>query len=131
MADEEILDYEEDEQEERMDVTNDVVERPAKSALDAPRPTATVPRSIIANEHSADWKDFLLKPDILKAIYERGFEKPSGNYLAIFVFVSNFSSRAFVHLDVQVQCLSEAIVGTDIICQAKSGTGKTGASVKF
>jgi ATP-dependent RNA helicase UAP56/SUB2 len=54
--------------------------------------------------HSVTFKDFLLKPEILRAIYDCGFELPS---------------------EVQHECIPQAILGTDILCQAKSGMGKT------
>ncbi len=49
-------------------------------------------------------RDFLLKPELLRAIVDCGFEHPS---------------------EVQHECIPQAILGTDILCQAKSGMGKT------
>eukprot|EP00871_Galdieria_phlegrea_P005987 jgi/Galph1/876/GphlegSOOS_G5676.1 len=54
--------------------------------------------------HSTGFKDFLLKPELLRAIQDCGFEHPS---------------------EVQEQCIPQAILGGDIVCQAKSGMGKT------
>jgi len=54
--------------------------------------------------HSVTFKDFLLKPEILRAINDCGFELPS---------------------EVQHECIPQAILGTDMLCQAKSGMGKT------
>mmetsp|Transcript_38971 Transcript_38971/g.58811 ORF Transcript_38971/g.58811 Transcript_38971/m.58811 type:complete len:421 (-) Transcript_38971:70-1332(-) len=54
--------------------------------------------------HASGFKDFLLKPELLRAIVECGFEHPS---------------------EVQHECIPQAILGTDILCQAKSGMGKT------
>lgn len=54
--------------------------------------------------HSAGFKDFLLKPELLRAIQDCGFEHPS---------------------EVQHECIPQAILGMDILCQAKSGMGKT------
>merc|ERR1712028_163726 len=51
---------------------------------------------------------FLLKPEILRAIVDCGFEHPS---------------------EVQHECIPQAILGTDILCQAKSGMGKTAVFV--
>ncbi|KAJ4842599.1 hypothetical protein Tsubulata_025112, partial [Turnera subulata] len=62
------------------------------------------------------FKDFLLKPELLRALVEQRFERPSkGEQYYAFFF--------------QVSCLPLAILGKDVICQAKSGTGKTAAFV--
>jgi len=58
--------------------------------------------------HSSGFKEFLLKPELLRAIGDCGFEHPS---------------------EVQHECIPQAILGTDIICQAKSGMGKTAVFV--
>lgn len=54
------------------------------------------------------FRDFLLKPPLLRSILDAGFEAPSG---------------------VQHECIPQAILGTDVICQAKSGMGKTAVFV--
>ncbi|CAF3527387.1 unnamed protein product [Rotaria sordida] len=54
--------------------------------------------------HFNCFKDFHFKPELLRAIMYRGFEHPS---------------------EVQRECIPQAILGTDIVCQAKSGMGKT------
>uniref|UniRef100_A0A0G4IB35 RNA helicase n=1 Tax=Chromera velia CCMP2878 TaxID=1169474 RepID=A0A0G4IB35_9ALVE len=54
------------------------------------------------------FQDFFLKPELLRAINEAGFEHPS---------------------EVQHECIPQAITGTDILCQAKSGMGKTAVFV--
>lgn len=58
--------------------------------------------------HSTGFRDFLLKPELLRAITDCGFEHPS---------------------EVQQQVIPQAILGTDVICQAKSGLGKTAVFV--
>jgi len=58
--------------------------------------------------HASGFKDFLLKPELLRATVECGFEHPS---------------------EVQHACIPQAILGTDILCQAKSGMGKTAVFV--
>lgn len=58
--------------------------------------------------HSSGFKDFLLKPELLRAIQDCGFEHPS---------------------EVQHECIPQAILGQDVICQAKSGMGKTAVFV--
>jgi len=56
----------------------------------------------------AGFRDFLLKPELNRAITDNGFEHPS---------------------EVQHQCIPQAILGQDIIAQAKSGMGKTAVFV--
>jgi ATP-dependent RNA helicase UAP56/SUB2 len=58
--------------------------------------------------HSSGFREFLLKPELLRAIVDCGFEHPS---------------------EVQNQCIPQAILGTDVLCQAKSGMGKTAVFV--
>eukprot|EP00056_Hartaetosiga_gracilis_P018663 m.11440 g.11440 ORF g.11440 m.11440 type:complete len:434 (-) comp6921_c0_seq1:564-1865(-) len=57
---------------------------------------------------STGFRDFHLKPELLKAVKQCGFEHPS---------------------KVQQECIPQAILGTDVICQAKSGMGKTAVFV--
>ncbi|CEF63191.1 ATP-dependent RNA helicase WM6 [Strongyloides ratti] len=61
-----------------------------------------------ASIHSSGFRDFLLKPELLRAIIDCGFEHPS---------------------EVQHECIPQAILGMDILCQAKSGMGKTAVFV--
>ena len=58
--------------------------------------------------HSSGFRDLLLRPELLRAITDCGFEHPS---------------------EVQHECIPEAILGTDVLCQAKSGMGKTAVFV--
>ncbi|TIB00903.1 hypothetical protein E3P94_01590 [Wallemia ichthyophaga] len=58
--------------------------------------------------HSTGFRDFLLKPELLRAISDLGFEHPS---------------------EVQQECIPQAILGMDVVCQAKSGMGKTAVFV--
>ncbi|KAK8174577.1 putative ATP dependent RNA helicase [Phyllosticta citribraziliensis] len=58
--------------------------------------------------HSTGFRDFLLKQELLRAITDCGFEHPS---------------------EVQQVAIPQAIIGTDILCQAKSGLGKTAVFV--
>ena len=68
----------------------------------------TVTKGSHVSMHSSGFRDFLLKPELLKAITDCGFEHPS---------------------QVQHECIPQAILGTDIICQAKAGMGKTAVFV--
>ncbi|KZS90319.1 P-loop containing nucleoside triphosphate hydrolase protein [Sistotremastrum niveocremeum HHB9708] len=58
--------------------------------------------------HSTGFRDFLLKPELLRAISDLGFEHPS---------------------EVQQECIPQAVLGMDVLCQAKSGHGKTAVFV--
>jgi len=58
--------------------------------------------------HSSGFRDFLLKPEVLRAIVDCGFEHPS---------------------EVQHECIPQAVLGMDILTQAKSGMGKTAVFV--
>jgi len=58
--------------------------------------------------HESGFADFLLKNELIKAIADCGFEHPS---------------------EVQHECIPAAILGTDLLCQAKSGMGKTAVFV--
>ncbi|XP_068695821.1 spliceosome RNA helicase Ddx39b [Montipora capricornis] len=95
-AETELLDYEEEE-------TETPVETPAvneKGKKDV--------KGTYVSIHSSGFRDFLLKPELLRAIVDCGFEHPS---------------------EVQHECIPQAILGMDIICQAKSGMGKTAVFV--
>jgi len=61
-----------------------------------------------ASTNTSSFRDFLLKPELLQAIADAGFEHPS---------------------EVQQEAIPQAMLGTDMICQAKSGMGKTAVFV--
>jgi len=58
--------------------------------------------------HSSGFRDFLLKPEILRSIVDCGFEHPS---------------------EIQHECIPQAVLGMDVLSQAKSGMGKTAVFV--
>merc|ERR1712226_641566 len=58
--------------------------------------------------HTSGFRDMLLKPELLRSITDCGFEHPS---------------------EVQHECIPQAILGMDVLCQAKSGMGKTAVFV--
>ncbi|KAG8202143.1 hypothetical protein JTE90_010502 [Oedothorax gibbosus] len=92
--DSELLDYEdEDEQEQSVRETISETKKPSGGYVSI---------------HSSGFRDFLLKPELLRAIVDCGFEHPS---------------------EVQHECIPQAILGMDVICQAKSGMGKTAVYV--
>jgi ATP-dependent RNA helicase UAP56/SUB2 len=97
VADNDLLDYEEEEQTEvavDAGATNGAAKKEVKGTY--------------VSIHSSGFRDFLLKPEILRAIVDCGFEHPS---------------------EVQHECIPQAVLGMDILCQAKSGMGKTAVFV--
>jgi len=54
--------------------------------------------------HSFGFRDFLLRPELLRAIIDSGLQQPT---------------------QIQHEFIPQAILGMDILCQAKSGMGKT------
>jgi len=98
MADnEDLLDYEDEEATEQGAV---------EGAGDAPAKKEV--KGTYVSIHSSGFRDFLLKPEILRAIVDCGFEHPS---------------------EVQHECIPQAVLGMDVLCQAKSGMGKTAVFV--
>merc|ERR1711962_1514608 len=97
MENADLLDYEDEEQVEAGDATNGTNGVAKKDV-----------RGTYVSIHSSGFRDFLLKPELLRAIVDCGFEHPSA---------------------VQHECIPQAILGMDVICQAKSGMGKTAVFV--
>jgi len=95
-AEAELLDYEEEE----------VAETPAAEGADATAKKDV--KGAYVSIHSSGFRDFLLKPEILRAIVDCGFEHPS---------------------EIQHECIPQAVLGMDILGQAKSGMGKTAVFV--
>ncbi|TVY87638.1 ATP-dependent RNA helicase [Lachnellula willkommii] len=98
--------------------------------------------------HSTGFRDFLLKPELLRAITDCGFEHPSEGYTKGYLYARKRESReggairakrkharerwrqeTFQDLALQQVCIPQAILGTDVLCQAKSGLGKTAVFV--
>jgi len=94
-ADDDLLDYDEDEP--------NTVQAKASKVSDKKDVKGTY-----VSVHGAGFRDFLLKPELLRAIQDCGFEHPS---------------------EVQNECIPQAMVGMDVLCQAKSGMGKTAVFV--
>ncbi|OIR59184.1 MAG: ATP-dependent RNA helicase SUB2 [Amphiamblys sp. WSBS2006] len=61
-----------------------------------------------AGVHATGFKDFLLKDELMRALTDCGFEHPS---------------------EVQQNCIPQGMLGGDVLCQAKSGMGKTAVFV--
>lgn len=98
-AEQDLLDYEEEDEQ-----TTAVAGTGATAAAAA----AETKKGGYVSIHSSGFRDFLLKPELLRAIVDCGFEHPS---------------------EVQHECIPQAILGMDILCQAKSGMGKTAVFV--
>ncbi|XP_013380238.1 spliceosome RNA helicase DDX39B [Lingula anatina] len=94
-AENELLDYEEEEADATTEAAGDA---PVKKDV----------KGTYVSIHSSGFRDFLLKPELLRAIVDCGFEHPSA---------------------VQHECIPQAILSMDILCQAKSGMGKTAVFV--
>ncbi|KAL6620819.1 hypothetical protein ACP70R_035958 [Stipagrostis hirtigluma subsp. patula] len=105
---EELLDYEEDDD----------------KAVDgsAAKPTGEVAKKGYVGIHSSGFRDFLLKPELLRAIQDCGFEHPSE--VVQFLLILPVGGQYVQH-----ECIPQAILGMDVICQAKSGMGKTAVFV--
>lgn len=98
MADnDDLLDYEDEEQADQQTADGTTEAAPKKEV-----------KGSYVSIHSSGFRDFLLKPEILRAIVDCGFEHPS---------------------EVQHECIPQAVLGMDILCQAKSGMGKTAVFV--
>lgn len=121
MADNEqdLLDYEEDEEQATIGGANSVNNN--GTAND------TAKKAGYVSIHSSGFRDFLLKPELTRAIVDCGFEHP--RYCFIFVYYCTLIDTFVKFSEVQHECIPQAILGMDILCQAKSGMGKTAVFV--
>lgn len=104
MADAEKILEENEEDEDLAEYDDDDVVANSSNSKGNPAPQ----KGSYAGIHSTGFRDFLLKPELQNAISACGFEHPS---------------------EVQQECIPQAMLGNDIICQAKSGMGKTAVFV--
>jgi len=102
VEEDQLVDYDEHEVEVEQSQANGVSKRARTDGASAPK------KGNYVGIHATGFRDFLLKPELLRAIVDCGFEHPS---------------------EVQHECIPQAILGTDILCQAKSGMGKTAVFV--
>uniref|UniRef100_A0A1J3HEC5 RNA helicase n=1 Tax=Noccaea caerulescens TaxID=107243 RepID=A0A1J3HEC5_NOCCA len=77
-----------------------------KATLRLPLPDTRFQTADVTATKGNEFEDYFLKRDLLKGIYEKGFEKPS---------------------PIQEESIPIALTGSDILARAKNGTGKTGA----
>lgn len=113
MADvgDDLIDYEEEEEQVQLDtVATEATDNGHDDATTAAAgdTDAVKTKGSYVGIHSTGFRDFLLKPELLRAIVDCGFEHPS---------------------EVQQECIPQAILGMDVLCQAKSGMGKTAVFV--
>eukprot|EP01156_Anaeramoeba_ignava_P021842 Anaeramoba_ignava/c19827_g1_i3.p3 GENE.c19827_g1_i3~~c19827_g1_i3.p3 ORF type:complete len:181 (-),score=49.27 c19827_g1_i3:2031-2534(-) len=99
MSDYDLPDYEDENQQNEAE--NETEKQNETEKL---KKTKDIKKGHYSGLHSSGFRDFLLRTELIKSITENGFEQPS---------------------EVQYQALPKAISGMDILCQAKSGMGKT------
>ncbi len=88
-----------------------VMEAPVKNGeeiLQKPAPDNRYKTEDVTQTKGLEFQDFLLKRDLLKGIYEKGFEKPS---------------------PIQEEAIPVILQGRNLIARAKNGTGKTGSFI--
>ncbi|ORX91570.1 putative ATP-dependent RNA helicase [Basidiobolus meristosporus CBS 931.73] len=110
MADhaDDLIDYEEDEETIQPEVAVADVAQATGDDQEADKEDKKDKKGSYVGVHSTGFRDFLLKPELLRAIVDCGFEHPS---------------------EVQQECIPQSILGMDVLCQAKSGMGKTAVFV--
>ena len=118
-VDTDLLDYEEEDHEQ-------AAESAVTAASEAPRKDV---KGTYVSIHSSGFRDFLLKPELLRAIVDCGFEHPSEG--KAYSESADGSCRVilFCFSAVQHECIPQAVLGMDVLCQAKSGMGKTAVFV--
>ncbi|CCH59704.1 hypothetical protein TBLA_0B08880 [Henningerozyma blattae CBS 6284] len=109
-GEEDLLEYSDNEQEIQIDANANATSSEAvtTSADGEAKDADAEKKGSYVGIHSTGFKDFLLKPELSRAIIDCGFEHPS---------------------EVQQSTIPQSIHGTDVLCQAKSGLGKTAVFV--
>ncbi|KAI9342116.1 ATP-dependent RNA helicase uap56 [Pilaira anomala] len=100
-----LIDYEE---EDEQTIQQEAAAAQQAEALNADDDDKKDKKGSYVGIHSTGFRDFLLKPELLRSIVDCGFEHPS---------------------EVQQECIPQSILGMDVLCQAKSGMGKTAVFV--
>lgn len=100
-----LIDYEE---EDEQTIQQEAAAAQQAEALKADDDDKKDKKGSYVGIHSTGFRDFLLKPELLRSIVDCGFEHPS---------------------EVQQECIPQSILGMDVLCQAKSGMGKTAVFV--
>jgi superfamily II DNA/RNA helicase len=109
-VEEEIIDYEQDDPEDTAGGSDDKKDDDKKDGDDADKDGSGKKdaKGSYVSLQTSGFRDLTLKPELLRAIVDCGFEHPS---------------------EVQHECIPQAILGMDVVCQAKSGMGKTAVFV--
>ncbi|KAJ2079147.1 Suppressor of the cold-sensitive snRNP biogenesis mutant brr1-1 [Coemansia sp. RSA 988] len=106
---EELIDYDEEDEETLQPAVAVAAAEPAAGETgEGTEAEAKASKGSYVGVHSTSFRDFLMKPELLRAIVDCGFEHPS---------------------EVQQETIPAAINGNDVLCQAKSGLGKTAVFV--
>ncbi|OMJ25584.1 ATP-dependent RNA helicase uap56 [Smittium culicis] len=110
MADhaDDLIDYEDDDEALQQELSENGVKAQESLSTTEKDSEGKDKKGSYVGVHSTTFRDFLLKPELLRAIVDCGFEHPS---------------------EVQQECIPQAILGLDVLCQAKSGLGKTAVFV--
>jgi len=103
-----LIDYEEEDENQVQEQLNAAAAQAGSSADVGSSEDKKDKKGSYVGIHSTGFRDFLLKPELLRAIVDCGFEHPS---------------------EVQQECIPQSILGMDVLCQAKSGMGKTAVFV--
>ncbi|KAL1927539.1 hypothetical protein VTP01DRAFT_3776 [Rhizomucor pusillus] len=105
-----LIDYEEEDEQIQQDstATTAAKETETNGAADTEGDDKKDKKGSYVGVSSTGFRDFLLRPELLRSIIDCGFEHPS---------------------EVQQECIPQSILGMDVICQAKSGMGKTAVFV--
>lgn len=89
-----------------MDLSSGVTETDWRVGLKVPPKDLRVRTSDVTDTKGTSYEDFCLKRDILKGIFELGWDAPS---------------------PIQEEAIPVSLLGKDVLARAKNGTGKTGA----
>jgi ATP-dependent RNA helicase UAP56/SUB2 len=106
VQEDELMNYSSDEENDKKRKNKRA--RPGKTTTTTKTAKTTPAEKGKPNTHHSTFKDFQLREELLRGLGEAGFENPS---------------------DVQSQGIPYIIYGEDLLCQAKSGMGKTAVFV--
>src|SRR5438046_10543518 len=117
MADhaDDLIDYEEED--ESMQTDAPTADQPTGNGQDLSKENTKDKKGSYVGIHSTGFRDFLLKPELLRAIVDCGFEHPSeGLYyiLYLYLFFIYFQTNLIlIKLLVQQECIPQSILGMD------------------
>lgn len=101
------------------DYEEDPIEAPVAAAAEGEAPsTTTEQKGSYVGVHSTGFRDFLLKPELLRAISDLGFEHPSeGTPTSLHSQTSHqpLTDTTLSTTTVQQECIPQAILGMDVL----------------